>query len=333
MMGTKTSNVPPVVLKQLEDLEKQFGPAVAQQVPVSEETAQAMKAAGISPEPGPPKQTEEQVQPAPPVLQVPPVPPAAPAQPAQPAQPDQASVEVLSRFERRLDSLTESMSSKDQEINRLRAELEAARSVPAAPLTDADIATRYKLTPEQGGFDPDLLNAVVKIAKEEAGSVVAQVDERIKPVAQQVTEQSAQSFKSALTTVEPGWVELNTDSGFLSWLDQPDPFSGVRRQNLLDKAVSEKATERAATFFRAYREAQAPAAKPAAPAAAPQPMPNLKPAASAAPAPAGGGKPTMTAAEFSKLSSELARGAIPAYKRAEVKRLLDEVYYDRRIVG
>ena len=69
------------------------------------------------------------------------------------------------------------------------------------------------------------------------------------------TGQTAQeAFLQRLSTLVPDWEVLNRDPGFLAWLGQIDPFTGVHRQQLLDAAGEALDAQRVAAFFNAYKQ-------------------------------------------------------------------------------
>ena len=74
-------------------------------------------------------------------------------------------------------------------------------------------------------------------------------------------------FLSDLTRLVPDQAQLNTDKGFLAYLDGVDDFSGKVRFDLLKKAEVAREAAFVARFFLDYKESIVkPAAKPAVPA-------------------------------------------------------------------
>lgn len=86
------------------------------------------------------------------------------------------------------------------------------------------------------------------------------------------SERRQNQFVATLTELLPDWKTQNSDKGFLDWLSEPDEFSGVPRQNVLDRASSALDAQAVARVFKAYRAArqqklnESPLAKQLAPA-------------------------------------------------------------------
>jgi hypothetical protein len=59
-------------------------------------------------------------------------------------------------------------------------------------------------------------------------------------------------FFNDLTDKVQNWEQLNTDAGFLKWLDSVDPLTGTTRQVLFDDAYDRLDLNRVAAFFTAY---------------------------------------------------------------------------------
>jgi hypothetical protein len=60
------------------------------------------------------------------------------------------------------------------------------------------------------------------------------------------------SFEDKLAGFVPNWRELDTNPGFLNWLDEPDQFSGQPKLALLQAAVRDGDANRAALFFKSW---------------------------------------------------------------------------------
>lgn len=71
-----------------------------------------------------------------------------------------------------------------------------------------------------------------------------------------------QQFLDRLEALVPEYAELNVDKGFLSWMGEPDDFSGHIRGELFRKAEASGDVLRVADFFMQYKEHKKPQQKP-----------------------------------------------------------------------
>jgi hypothetical protein len=80
----------------------------------------------------------------------------------------------------------------------------------------------------------------------------AQLKNQLGQVSTTVGKARTGNFVKDLSRLEPSWTELNEDPDFIDWLDQPDRYARVPRQQLLDARVKELDSEGAAVFFQDY---------------------------------------------------------------------------------
>lgn len=95
-------------------------------------------------------------------------------------------------------------------------------------------------------------------------------------------QERVQAYMDRDPAMGPTWRTTNNTPEFLAWLNQRDPFSGTRRQDLLTAAYTGGDAERTAEFFRAYSREHTAAPAPAVT------LPHTPPAT-----PPGAGGPTL----------------------------------------
>lgn len=221
----------------------------------------------------------------PPATEPKPVPAAAePAAPATPPTPQTADWEqkyksLQGMFNTQVPKLQSELKAANQQIANLQATIEAAAKQPAAP------TTTYLTDKDLEDFDKDTIDVMRRAARQEAeeryGPIIAQLQQQLatlqSTVIPKVTKIEAETntsrvdrFVSALDQAAPEWRSLNNDEGFLSWLDELDPFAGSTRQALLNAAVDAGDAARASTFFKAYSQSRVVPPTPSVPAASQQ---------------------------------------------------------------
>jgi len=133
--------------------------------------------------------------------------------------------------------------------------------------------TPQQLPPEQTNEDLDFvqkeypymvtaINAIVdqKLAYMQQ-EILRQVSVAMQGLAGQVNNLGVESgqtrdslFWSRLSDLVPDWESLNTNKGFLEWLDEKLPFSNVSKFDLLKQARAEFNANKVAEFFTSYKE-------------------------------------------------------------------------------
>lgn len=203
-------------------------------------------------------------------------------------------------------------------------------------------------------FGADLTDFIKRVAQE---AVLPAVDQKLQPVQQQVAEvrqtatkvveRSVQSdHERLLATLDrdiAGWRQQNNDPGFLDWLAQPDPYSGVARGDLLRQAYEGFDAPRIVAFFKGYRNEHAvvtppaPAAAPAEPDASQRKLEDFvapgTPKAGATGAQTGAGKRTWTQAEIKQFYDDAASGKFRTNKqrRDELEREIHAAVREGRV--
>jgi hypothetical protein len=151
-----------------------------------------------------------------------------------------------------------------------------AASGQAAPVA----GTKLVKDEEIQEFGSDLYDFIRRTAQEAVGP---DLDAKLRPVQQQVEEARSAASEvareraltkrdkvfAALERAVPNWQAVNTDEGFLAWLDQADPYSGFRRGDLLKQAFERHDAPRVVMFFEGYRAENAAVTPPSPTAGAP----------------------------------------------------------------
>lgn len=233
------------------------------------------------------------------------------------------SRETIEQFEQR-------MREQAAEIARAsRARLPGEVDLPPL-ITDKDKAD----------YGEDLIDVIKRAALEAVmpqlkplAQTVGQVQARVDNTASETERQFLHRMHTTMHAAVPGWDQLNQDPNFIAWTKQNDVYSGLNRQDLLQKAWYAGDSNRVAAFFQGYLAEEAAtdpaaaearqsalaaanghAAPPPAPAAQPQAAPRVTLAQLAAPGRARAaatppqGKPVWTAAGISQFYMDVANG-------------------------
>lgn len=202
---------------------------------------------------------------------------APPTEEAPPAPPEPPKSDPEELWEQRYRSLkgmydvdVPRLHAQTKELNTqvsvLMQELETAKTqkaeyAPAPTITDDD----------REAFGPDLVNLIERAAeskvsslRDREASLVSKIDSlqsQLSEITQKQVVSDKDRFVEGLTSMAPRWQTLNTDQGFLEWLQQVDPIYGLPKQIALNNAYEMLDAARVAAIFNAYSGAQAPASR------------------------------------------------------------------------
>jgi hypothetical protein len=156
-----------------------------------------------------------------------------------------------------LQGMFESKQQKAQKVEReLRDQINALnllvtqlRSQPPAPRAPSQ---RLVTDEEAADYGPDMIDVIKRAAREELLPELETVREQVTDVNKHLIGTAEERMYAALDANVPNWRVLNTDPGFLNWLQEIDPFSGQQRHSMLNSAVTNLDTFRVQAFFKGY---------------------------------------------------------------------------------
>ena len=165
----------------------------------------------------------------------------------------------------------------------LLANLDSLKKEPEKPAPEQTVSQENLLKPDEiEDYGADLIDVMRRAGQEGVNPVIQSLRNEIDVlkrqlggVSQTVAMSSRDKVFNLLSSKIPNWEELNNDPGFLEWLDQIDPYSGISRQQMLSNAFEKNDGLRVVTFFQGYLN-ENDAMQTAQPAAAPQRTPQKK---------------------------------------------------------
>jgi uncharacterized protein YukE len=124
------------------------------------------------------------------------------------------------------------------------------------------VASKLVTDKDEEEFGLDMIDLQRRVANEESGElrtqnanllkVVNDLQETVKGLSQAQHESRLTSFDEKLLKLVPNWAEIDKEQGWLNWLDDTDPLTGVRRQVMLVNAHKGQDASRMAAIFNAY---------------------------------------------------------------------------------
>lgn len=210
----------------------------------------------------------------------------------------------LKEREAQLQAMQNQLASTQALLAGMAQPPQLARAAPAPSLVTPKEVTE---------FGADLYDFVKRAAQEVVAPQVHSLEERFRPVAQTVqnlapaVQQNAENqartaaevahekMCNGLDELATGWEAVNSTPEFLAWLEQPDPYAGARRGDMLAQAYRSGDVTRVANFFTGFTKEHAAVApsgqqpQPAAQGTTPAATPNVSLASLAAPGTGVGG--------------------------------------------
>jgi hypothetical protein len=229
---------------------------------------------------------------------------------------------------RELEQQLQHTLSRLSELEQGARRAEAAQ--PAQPLvTEKDVEA----------FGGDLVDLVKRQAQEVIQSAAREMDQRLATkdaeiaklreqmggVAEQTKAVSQSTYLSELTNLVPDWQAVNTNQGFLDWLAQVDPLTGLQRQSYLDDAFGKLDVRRTAEIFSAFKALSG--SRPSSASPSQELQRQVQPSSSQATPVATGadnGSKVWSVVEIDQFYRDVARGAFVG-RDTEKQRLNNEI--------
>ena len=190
--------------------------------------------------------------------------PAAPATPAAPAPAPTAPAaedweqkfrSLEGRFNSQVVTANERARVAEQTNLRLQGEIAELNM----RLATAPAAAPAAANPQDNEtWGEDLMAAARRQARAEIAPELDRLRQQLTAVEQRTNSVAAQSTVQSIeqqlaVLVGADWQVTNNDPAFMSWLGQPDPFSGTPRHQMMLAARDAGDATRVANFFNAYR--------------------------------------------------------------------------------
>lgn len=183
----------------------------------------------------------------------------------------------LGRMNQRVKEAEQRSSQLEQTLQSFQQKLEALEANKQQE-AERQQAQEYQVTPDEiETYGQDLIDVQRKVAHQvlndarkvwdvERQSLLNRIEElqqSVGNVSQSVGNTVKQQFYSQLAQAMPDWQARNEDPGFLEWLSQPDEFSGVQRQMILNHAADQNDVDRVVRIFQSYKATPGQAESPA----------------------------------------------------------------------
>jgi len=211
---------------------------------------------------GQPPQEPAPSEPAPPPAPGAP-PPGDTTQPVStpPAEDEQTLEQRLRSTQGRLEQATKNNQAMADRLAQMEQQFAVMKVKGAEPFVPAPAPAKPKLITDQEAeeYGEEFLTVVGKRAKEEYAPEFEQLAQRLKRLEGQVEgvgtvleKNQTKDIYQNLAEAVPNWRDINRSDQFKLWLQQPDPYAGRRRHDMLTEAFSRHEANRVVTFFKGF---------------------------------------------------------------------------------
>jgi len=235
---------------------------------------------------------------------------------------------LAGKYSAEVPLLHKQLRTKAAAIGQLKGELKAARKA-AKEEAPVDPVNPYALSEDERELGPEVATLAEKIANRVIASKTKDLDERIQKLAE---KEDGEDFWDTLIGLVPNYGKINGNARFQQWLLEPDPLSGILRDELLKAAQTNGDGNAAARILLAWETTQAdtaaptPSRKSTRPSIAAQVAPKTVAAAQAK----AKGK-VYTLQEYETLMTRVAKKEFTPKRTREVMAELDKAVRDGRV--
>lgn len=251
-------------------------PAIRRQA----EAADALIKKGSEGAPAPAASQQPQPTPTPaPVVAATPAPGITPTPAPTPVEPNVN--DTLKMVEGRLKAERERNDALVAQVGNLERLIREGQSPTPQPAPTPAQVTKLITPEEEAEYGTDMIDLIRRAAREETTAAnsthIKQLEENIQTLTKQlqkvdntiIVDQNTKTMNAVRAAV-PEIDQLNEDPAFIAWLAQPEPWSGRKRQDIVDQAFYGQNVDRVVMFVRGYLDeasatGQVPQPAPAVP--------------------------------------------------------------------
>lgn len=206
-----------------------------------------------SPEPNPPKATDEPPTDSSVDDETVPPPSGISAEPKPDDSKDDNSYEhrfkvLQGKYNSEVPRLSAENKELKQTLKSLQDQLDELKAKPAEPLVKPEEIEEY---------GEGLIDVARRVAQEELAKKDAQIkklESKLDALEGVTTKTVEKDFFTSLTDKVSDWAKINDDKAFHKWLEETDELTGYRRQDLLSQAEQARDADRVAKFFKAFKK-------------------------------------------------------------------------------
>ena len=138
----------------------------------------------------------------------------------------------------------------------------------------------YLTREDEMNFGHEIIDLIQRGSRQAMAPILDRLEERDERLREGLQRAAKTAIDHALDTAVPNWREINQDPRWFDWLNSPEPYSGYRRQDLLNDATAKGDAGRVIVIFKGFIAAAggqpAPSSRPASLLPASYPAPSSR---------------------------------------------------------
>lgn len=249
--------------------------------------------------------------------------------PAPPEKPKQDEETWQKRYQTLQGMFNAEVPRLNSQVKELQQQLQAVLAKSQEPAKAPEPQQKLVTEKDVEAYGGELLDVIKRQAVEAVQADLAKLQaenaelrKQLGGVAEKQGHVDRRAYFAELAAAVPDYEALNTDQGFLAWLSEVDPVSGLNRQTFLNAAYENLDAQRTAAVFSTYKQtlAKAPISQ-AAQELQRQVAPGTSRASSPTTQPTGADK-IWSMAEIERFYVDVSKGK---YERDEATRIEAEI--------
>jgi hypothetical protein len=111
----------------------------------------------------------------------------------------------------------------------------------------------YLTQDDVNNFGHEIIDLIQRGSRQTMAPILDRLEERDEQLHERVQRTMKTAIDHALDVAVPNWREINnSDPRWIQWLNSPEPYSGYRRQDLLNDATAKGDADRVIRIFRGF---------------------------------------------------------------------------------
>lgn len=170
---------------------------------------------------------------------------------------------LTGKYNAEVPRLHQQLKEQASALERLQAEMEAAKAKPAEP---EEPKKSLVTSNDEETFGSDLIDLARRVTKDEVGVVlsrighieqmlenISQLPKQVEQVAQDQAQTREDRFWSAVATAIPDWNQVDSDPRWIDWLNQTPPFAVKTYRELAGDAIAVGNVDKVAELVKAWK--------------------------------------------------------------------------------
>jgi hypothetical protein len=110
----------------------------------------------------------------------------------------------------------------------------------------------YLTSEDEQNFGREIIDLIQRGSRQAMAPILDRLQQEDAELREGLQRATKTAIDRALDTAVPNWREVNQDPRWFQWLNSPEPYSGYRRQDLLNDATAKGDAGRVIVIFKGF---------------------------------------------------------------------------------